>query len=101
MKLQEIRAEYLGLSMGGEEAIDRLLTSWSHLELAGDLLSLWVADEWARSQAAKPTTPEPRPVPTEVTDGELVSLYTILCKMRTIKLRLTESLIEGLTGGEW
>jgi len=49
MKLQEIRDKYLGLSMGGEEAIDRLLTSWSHLELAGDLLLLWVSDEWERS----------------------------------------------------
>ena len=96
MKLNEIRDKYLGLSMGGEEAIDRLLTSWSHLELAGDLLSLWVSDEWARSQAAKHTTPEPRPVQTEVTSDELVTLYETLCKMSDRQLRLTEHMFETL-----
>ena len=49
MKLEKIRELYLSLRLPGEGAIDYLTEGWTHLELAGDLLLLWVSDEWDRS----------------------------------------------------
>ena len=49
VKLEKIRELYLSLRLSTEGATDYLTEGWTHKELAGDLLSLWVADEWERS----------------------------------------------------
>jgi len=56
VKLEKIRELYLSLRLSTEGATDYLTEGWTHKELAGDLLSLWVADEWERSVKHGPGT---------------------------------------------
>ena len=60
MKLREIREKYLSLKVPSKTAAHLLVFRGMSARAAGELLDLWVGDEWERSLTAKHPAPGPR-----------------------------------------
>ena len=99
VKLKEIREMYLGLKMTTNEARVSLRHAGLKPEAADELMSLWVGDEWERSERAKATRLCPVPDLDQITAPEAVMVYRVLCKMSQNQLKVTVLLAQALVEG--